>query len=199
MNNKFLVAIRIWKCSQPNIFESLKWFCHATKYGNPQKAAGGLLVWQFYCPLYSIFWYTLYICCRVLACWAIVWLQISWTLIFDLGTKNHRFFRSYQWKIMSVENENRSNAAQLLSREPRVFISRPNVRGTLVAVEKAASHSVSLSTIITWGARSRLKRVWWSCCIQSSLFSISHHQWQYLLVIVYWFTLKSGPPPHPVL
>ena len=29
-------------------------------------------------------------------------------------------------------------AAQLLSREPRVFISRPNVRGTLVAVEKAA-------------------------------------------------------------
>ena len=38
-------------------------------------------------------------------------------------------------------------AAQLLSREPRVFISRPNVRGTLVAVEKAASHSVSLFTI----------------------------------------------------
>ena len=109
VNAKFLVAIRIWKCSQPNIFESLKWFCHATKYGDPQKAAGGLLVWQFYCPLYSIFWYTLYICCRVLACWAIVWLQISWTLIFDLGTKNHRFFRSYQWKIMSVENENRSN------------------------------------------------------------------------------------------
>ena len=51
-------------------------------------------------------------------------------------------------------------AAQLLSREPRVFISRPNVRGTLVAVEKAASHSVSLSTFITWGARSRFKRVW---------------------------------------
>ena len=40
------------------------------------------------------------------------------------------------------------------------FNSRPNVRGTLVAVEKAASHSVSLSTIITWGARSRFKRVW---------------------------------------
>ena len=40
-----------------------------------------------------------------------------------------------------------STAAQLLSREPRVFISRPNVRGTLVAVEKAASHSVSLFTI----------------------------------------------------
>ena len=91
MNNKFLVAIRIWKCSQPNIFESLKWFCHATKYGNPQKAAGGLLVWQFYCPLYSIFWYTLYICCRVLACWAIVWLQISWTLIFGPGTKTTDF------------------------------------------------------------------------------------------------------------
>ena len=51
-------------------------------------------------------------------------------------------------------------AAQLLSREPRVFISRPNVRGTLVAVEKAASHSVSLSTFNTWGARSRFKRVW---------------------------------------
>ena len=58
---------------------------------------------------------------------------------------------------MSVENENRSNAAQLLSREPRVFISRPNVRGTLVAVEKAASHSVSLFNIIMWGARSRFK------------------------------------------
>ena len=41
-------------------------------------------------------------------------------------------------------------AAQLLSREPRVF-SRPNVRGTLVAVEKAASHSVSLFTIFVWG------------------------------------------------
>ena len=54
----------------------------------------------------------------------------------------------------------KTSAAQLLSREPRVFISRPNVRGTLVAVEKAASHSVSLSTIITWGARSRFKRVW---------------------------------------
>ena len=39
-------------------------------------------------------------------------------------------------------------AAQLLSREPRVFISRPNVRGTLVTVEKAASHSVSLSTLL---------------------------------------------------
>ena len=37
------------------------------------------------------------------------------------------------------------------------FNSRPNVRGTLVAVEKAASHSVSLSTIIVWGARSRFK------------------------------------------
>ena len=47
-------------------------------------------------------------------------------------------------------------AAQLLSREPRVF-SRPNVRGTLVAVEKAASHSVSLITIFVWGARSRFK------------------------------------------
>ena len=51
-------------------------------------------------------------------------------------------------------------AAQFLSREPRVFISRPNVRGTLVTVEKAASHSVSLSTFITWGAISRFKRVW---------------------------------------
>ena len=38
-------------------------------------------------------------------------------------------------------------AAQLLSREPRVFI-RPNARGTLVAIEKAASHSVSLLTVI---------------------------------------------------
>ena len=47
-------------------------------------------------------------------------------------------------------------AAQLLSREPRVF-SRPNVRGTLVVVEKAASHSVSLFNIIVWGARSRFK------------------------------------------
>ena len=37
------------------------------------------------------------------------------------------------------------------------FNSRPNVRGTLVAVEKAASHSVSLFTIIVWGARSRFK------------------------------------------
>ena len=53
------------------------------------------------------------------------------------------------------------DAAQLLSREPRVF-SRPNVRGTLVAVEKAASHSVSLFTIIVWGARSRFKRIWLS-------------------------------------
>jgi hypothetical protein len=37
------------------------------------------------------------------------------------------------------------------------FNSRPNVRGTLVAVEKAASHSVSLFTIIVWEARSRYK------------------------------------------
>ena len=54
------------------------------------------------------------------------------------------------------------SAAQLLSREPRVFFSRPNVRGTLVAVEKAASHSVSFVTIIVWGARSRFKRIWLS-------------------------------------
>ena len=47
-------------------------------------------------------------------------------------------------------------AAQLLSREPRVF-TRPNVRSTLVAIEKAARHSVSLFTIIMWGARSRFK------------------------------------------
>ena len=58
-------------------------------------------------------------------------------------------------------------AAQLLSREPRVF-SRPNVRGTLVAVEKAASHSVSLFTIIVWGARSRFKRIWLSCWTPSN-------------------------------
>ena len=37
------------------------------------------------------------------------------------------------------------------------FNSRPNVRGTLVAVEKAASHSVSLFNIIVWRARSRFK------------------------------------------
>ena len=47
-------------------------------------------------------------------------------------------------------------AAQLLSREPRVCI-RPNVRGTLVAIEKAASRSVSLFNIIVWRARSRFK------------------------------------------
>ena len=37
------------------------------------------------------------------------------------------------------------------------FNSRPNVRGTLVAVEKAASNSVSFVSIIVWGARSRFK------------------------------------------
>ena len=90
-------------------------------------------------------------------------------------------------------------AAQLLSREPRVFI-RPNVRGTLVAIEKAASHSVSLFTIIMWGARSRFERIWLSYWIHSSLrFHFASSITIITIITSTLFTLKSGPPPHPIL
>ena len=83
-------------------------------------------------------------------------------------------------------------AAQLLSREPRVFI-RPNVRGTLVAIEKAASHSVSLFTIIMWGARSRFERIWLSYWIHSSLFFHFASSITIITIITsILFTLKSA-------
>jgi len=85
-------------------------------------------------------------------------------------------------------------AAQLLSREPRVFI-RPNVRGTLVAIEKSASHSVSLFTIILWGARFRFERIWLSYWIHSSLFFHFASSITIITIITtssILFTLKSG-------
>ena len=79
-------------------------------------------------------------------------------IFLPVGRHFRSFFFWIPFSFFFSEIQFRKFAAQLLSREPRVFI-RPNVRGTLVAIEKAASHSVSLFTIIMWGARSRFERI----------------------------------------
>ena len=67
------------------------------------------------------------------------------------------FLRNFVEKLSEFRDTSQKMQPSFCLESHVSFNSRPNVGGTLVAVEKAASHSVSLFTIIVWEARSRYK------------------------------------------